>query len=189
MEKLREPGAPNNGYQSPSARAARFILAIIRWFRQIFTSVETVIPRGRMLLHEGEQLPAGTEIHFQTILLVEDNPELAGEFIETIKKHYLFGSVSILIAYAYDSAVTFFDNEKLDLVIMDADLDDLDGDGVALTRKFLGEQPELIILANSSSRISALKLTGVGAVSSLDKRTAKLRDWLLEYDPVGAGRF
>jgi len=69
---------------------------------------------------------------------------------------------------------------------MDADLDDEDGDGSVLIQKFLGEQPEIPILANSSRRISNLKLTGLGAVETLNKSREKLTNWLLLHDPAGA---
>ena len=70
-------------------------------------------------------------------------------------------------------------------MIMDADLDDEDGDGTILTRKFLGERPDITILANSSSKISNLKLTGLGAIETLGKSTKKLKGWLTRYDPTG----
>jgi CheY-like chemotaxis protein len=173
-------------YQRPSERTARFILGVLSWIKDIFTSSTTIIPRGQMVQHEGEYLSAGKEIRYPLILLVEDNPHIAQEFTDAIKKYYLFGTVRIHVAYAYDAAVTFFDNEEVNLVIMDADLDDADGDGATLTRKFLRERPEMSILANSSSRISNLKLTGFGAIASLEKSTEKLKDWLLLNDPRGA---
>jgi hypothetical protein len=68
---------------------------------------------------------------------------------------------------------------------MDVDLDDEEGDGAILTQKFLTEKPEVSILANSSKRISNLKLTGLGAIESLGKKAEKLRTWLSDNDPVG----
>jgi len=173
-------------HQKPSERTARFILGLLGWIRSIFTSTSTIIPRGQMFHHEGDFLSAGQEIRYPHILLIEDNPIMAQNFIKAINDYYVFGSVKILVAYAYDAAVTFFDNEEVNLVIMDADLDDADGDGATLTRKFLRERPEMSILANSSSRISNLKLTGFGAIANLEKSTEKLKDWLLLNDPRGA---
>jgi CheY-like chemotaxis protein len=172
-------------YQRPSERAARFILSIFGWFKDIIGSTTTTIPRGQVFQHQGDYLSAGKNIQFPQILLVEDNPNSARDFIEAIKKYYVFGSVKILVAYAYDAAVTFFDNEDIDLVIMDADLDDEDGDGAALTQKFIAARPGLTILANSSSRISNLKLTGLGAIGPLGKSTEKFNNWLLINDPAG----
>ena len=69
---------------------------------------------------------------------------------------------------------------------MDSDLDDEDGDGVDLTREFLSRKPDLTILANSSSKISNLKLTGSGAKEILGKSPDKLKVWLSLHDPAGA---
>jgi len=69
---------------------------------------------------------------------------------------------------------------------MDADLDDEDGDGAILSKQFLSQKPYLTILANSSSKISNLKLTGFGAIETLEKNPEKLKSWLLLHDPVGA---
>ena len=188
MEMSKEVLITNNNsrkYTRPSERTALFILGIVGFIKGIFTSSATVIPRGRVFQHQGNYLSAGQEIRYTRILLVEDNPNIAREFLEVIKNYYVFGSVKILVAYAYDAAVTFFDNEDINLVIMDADLEDQEGDGAALTRKFLDERPETIILANSSSRISNMKLTGFGAIASLGKSTEKFKGWLLLNDPAG----
>ena len=173
-------------YLRPSERAARFILGVIGFFKDMFTSPATFIPRGKALQHHGHDLPAGKAIHYSHILLVEDNPDTAREFIEVIENYYVFGAVRIFVAHAYDTALTFFANEDINLVIMDADLDDDDGDGVILTRKFLSEKPDLKILANSSRGISNLKLTGFGAIETLGKKTDKLKIWLAVNDPIGS---
>ena len=173
-------------YQRPSERAARLILGIFGFFKDMFTSPATVIPRGKVFQHQGYELSAGKAIRFPHILLVEDNPNRAEEFIEVIKNYYVFGSVKILTAHAFDSAVNFFANEDVNLVIMDADLDDDHGDGAILTQMFLKERPDLTILANSSRGISNLKLTGLGAIGSLGKNTAKFMGWLLINDPAGS---
>jgi len=188
MEMSKEVLITNSNsrkYTRPSERTALFILGIVGFIKGILTSSATVIPRGRVLQHQGNYLSAEQEIRYPRILLVEDNPNIAREFLEVIKNYYVFGSVKILVAYAYDAAVTFFDNEDINLVIMDADLEDQEGDGAALTRKFLDERPETIILANSSSRISNMKLTGFGAIASLEKSTEKFKGWLLLNDPAG----
>ena len=189
MEMSRETeGPPKAGlkYQRPSERAARLILGILGWIKDIFTSSTTIIPRGQVFQHQGNFLSAGKEIRYPLILLVEDNPDIARKFIEAIQKYYVFGSVKILVAYAYDAAVTFFDNEEINLVIMDAELEDEAGDGATLIQKFINMKPGITILANSSSRISNLKLTGYGAIETLGKRTDKLASWFMAHDPTGA---
>ena len=51
-----------------------------------------------------------------------------------------------------------------------------------------GCRPEITVLANSSSRVSNLKLTGLGALDTLGKSTVKLICWLQQNDPAGANR-
>ena len=176
----------NRKYRRPSERAARFILGITGLIRDMFTAPTTVIPRGTVIKHQGHPLPAGKAVRYSSILLVEDNPNRAAECTEAITNYYMFGEVKIFVAHAYDAALTFFVNEDVNLVIMDADLDDDDGDGAMLTQKFLKERSDLTILANSSRRISNLKLTGLGAVETLGKQTGKLNMWLLTNDPTGS---
>jgi CheY-like chemotaxis protein len=189
MEMVRKTrlGNLNEGgiYNRPSERAAKFVLGIAGFFKDMFTAPTAVIPRGRVYQHDGRVLSDGKKLNYPHILLVEDNPTRAEEFMAIIKNYYVFGSVKIFIAHAFDAAVTYFTNEEIDLVIMDVDLDDEEGDGAILTQKFLSEKPEVSILANSSKRISNLKLTGLGAIESLGKKAEKLRTWLSDNDPVG----
>jgi len=168
----------------PSERTALFILGVVGWFKDIVGSTQC-LPHGQAFQLCGRELPHGKALRYPSILLVEDSPGIAAGFIETIRNYYVFGTVQLLVAHTYESAVTFFENEDVSLVIMDADLDDEDGDGAALILKFLGERPEITILANSSSRISSLKLTGFGARESLGKSPEKLKNWLLLHDPTG----
>ncbi len=174
-------------YQKPSERTARFILGILGWIKDIFNPTRTVLPRGQVFQHQGCNLAAGKVLRYSRILLVEDEPNIAQGFINAINNYYVFGPVKIHVAYAYDAALRFFDNEDINLVIMDADLDDLDGDGATLTRIFLAKSPGVTILANSSSRISNLQLTGLGALETLGKSTEKLTSWLMLNDPAGSG--
>ncbi|MFC1844867.1 hypothetical protein ACFLZ5_08770 [Thermodesulfobacteriota bacterium] len=179
---------PGREYKKPSERAAGLILNIFGWIKYIVGSPITVIPRGHAVQHIGKELGAGKSLRFQNILLVEDDTNVAEDFIEAIKSYYVCGSVNIFVAHAYDAAVSFFENEGINLVIMDADLDDDDGDGATLTRQLLIQKPDLTILANSSSKISNLKLTGSGAKETLGKSPEKLKNWLLLHDPTGAER-
>ena len=168
----------------PSERTALFILGVIRWFRDIIGSTAE-LPHGQAFQHFGKELPPGKTLRYPSILIVEDNPGIAANLIEVIRNYYTFGTVQVLVAHTYASAVTFFENEAVGLVIMDADLDDPNGDGATLTLKFLGERPETTILANSSSKISNLKLTGFGARETVGKNPERLKNWLLNHDPAG----
>ena len=177
----------NRKHQKPSERAAHFILGILGWFKYIFGSTPTIIPRGLAVEHQGRELPPGKVLQYPSILLVEDDPDIARDFVEVIKRYYDCGSIMIYVAHAYSAAVTFFENEDVNLVIMDADLDDMEGDGVMLTQNFLSQKPSMTILANSSSKISSLKLTGFGASEILGKNPEKLKNWFLLHDPAGTG--
>ena len=177
----------NRKHQKPSERAANFILGILGWFKYIFGSTPTIIPHGLTIEHQGRELPPGKVLQYPSILLVEDDPDIARDFVAVIKKYYSCGSVMIHVAHAYDAAVTFFENEDVNLVIMDADLDDDGGDGADLTQQFISKKPHLTILANSSSKISNLKLTGFGASETIGKNLEKLKKWLLLHDRAGAG--
>jgi len=168
----------------PSERTALFILGVIRWFRDIIGSTAEQ-PHGQAFQHFGKELPPGKTLRYPSILIVEDNPGIAVNLIEVIRNYYTFGTVQVLVAHTFASAVTFFENEAVGLVIMDADLDDQNGDGATLTLKFLGERPEITILANSSSKISNLKLTGFGARETVGKNPERLKNWLLNHDPAG----
>ena len=172
-------------YRKPSERAAGFILNICGWIKYIIGSTSTVIPCGHTVQHQGNELKAGKSLRFGNILLVEDDSNRAGDFIDAIRSYYVCGSVIIFVAHAYNAAVTFFENEDINLVIMDSDLDDEDGDGAALTSQFLSRKPDLTILANSSSKISNMKLTGSGAKEILGKSPEKLKNWLSLHDPAG----
>jgi len=172
-------------YRKPSERVARFILGIFEWVKDIFHSTTTTLTPGHVLQHAGRELKSGKAVRFSSILLVEDNPITAEQFTEAIRGYYIHGFITIYVAHTYGAALTYFDNEDISLVIMDADLDDDEGDGAMLTRKFFREKPDIIILANSSNKISNLKLTGFGASETLGKSTTKLQSWLLLNDPIG----
>ena len=176
----------NRKYQRPGERAAGFILSIFGWIKYIVGSTSTIIPRGHAVQHHGEVMLPGESLQYQSILLVEDDVNIARDFIEVIKNYYVCGSIMIYVAHAYDAAVTFFENEDVNLVIMDADLDDEDGNGATLTREFLNQKPNLVILANSSSKILNHKLAGFGALETLGKNPEKLKSWLLLHDPAGS---
>jgi hypothetical protein len=179
----------NNGnykYKKPSERAAGFVLGVFGWIKYIIGSTTTVIPRGYVVQHHGREMVPGKSLQYQSILLVEDDVNVANDFIEVIKDYYAYGSIMILVAHAYDAAQTFFKDEDVNLVVMDADLDDEEGDGATLTREFLSQKPDLAVLANSSSKISNHKLMGYGAIETLGKKPGKLKNWLLLHDPAGS---
>ena len=179
--------AEDNRRMRPNERTVRFLVRIIDWIKDIVSSTGAARPRGQVIELRGRKLLPGQKIRFAKILLVEDNPDIAADFIETLRRYYVFGDVMLLVAYGFDAAVSFFSTEDVGLVIMDADLDDQEGDGVELTRRFSEQKQDVTILANSSSALSNMKLTGFGAVEVLGKDPKRLRLWLQTNDPFGAG--
>ena len=187
----RTKGDPGEGStrrrMPPNEITVRFLVRIIDWIKGIVSSTGTARPKGQVIELRGRKLPSGREIRFANILLVEDNPDIAADFITIIRQFYVFGDVEIHVAYGFDAAVSFFRTKDMSLVIMDADLDDEDGDGVELTRRFCEQKQDITILANSSSTLSNMKLTGFGAAEVLGKDPKRLRLWLQTNDPFGAG--
>lgn len=179
--------ADDNRSMRPNERTVRFLVRIVEWINGIVSSTGTARPRGQVIELRGRKLPPGKGIRFAKILLVEDNPDIAADFIETVRQFYVCGDVVLLVAYGFDAAVSFFSTENVGLVIMDADLDDEEGNGVELTRRFSEQKQDVTILANSSSALSNMKLTGFGAVGVLGKDPKRLRLWLQTNDPYGAG--
>jgi CheY-like chemotaxis protein len=187
----RTNGDPGEGStrrrMRPNEITVRFLVKIIDWIKGIVSSTGTVRPKGQVIELRGRKLPSGREIRFLNILLVEDNPDIAADFIATIRQFYVFGDVEIHVAYGFDTAGSFFRTKDMSLVIMDADLADEEGDGVELTRRFCEQKQDITILANSSSALSNMKLTGFGAAEVLGKDRKRLRLWLQTNDPFGAG--
>jgi len=196
MEREEKNLMENSGYRSPSddnrrvrpnERTVRFLVKIIDWIKDIISSTGATRPQGQVIELRGKKLPPGKAIRFAKILLVEDNPDVAADFIETLRHYYMFGGVMLHVAYGYDAALSFFNTADISLVIMDADLDDEQGDGVGLTQCFTEQKQNVTILANSSSALSNMKLTGSGAMEVLGKDPKRLRLWLQTNDPFGAG--
>jgi hypothetical protein len=171
----------------PNEITVRFLVRIVDWIKSIVSSTGTARPKGQVIELRGRKLPSGREIRFENIMLVEDNPDIAADFIATIRQFYVFGDVEIHVAYGFDTAGSFFMTKDMSLVIIDADLDDEEGDGVELTRRFCEQKQDITILANSSSALSNMKLTGFGAAEVLGKDPKRLRLWLQKNDPFGAG--
>ena len=189
MMENRDYRSPAEGNRSmrPNERTVRFLVRIVDWIKGIVSSTGTARPRGQVIELCGRKLPPGKGIRFAKILLVEDNPDIAADFIETLRQFYVCGDVEIHVAYGFETAISFFSTKDMGLVIMDADLDDEEGNGVELTRRFSEQKQDVTILANSSSALSNMKLTGFGAVGVLGKDPKRLRLWLQTNDSLGAG--
>ena len=171
----------------PSERTAKAILACLTWVKELFSSFKGSRPTARVISHRGKKLPDEGAIRFSKILLVEDNPQTARAVIDIIGQHYRYGHVTISFASCFTAAVSFFTNDDIPLVIMDSDLNDENGNGIALTEKFLSHRPKTIILANSSSKTANARMIDLGARAGVYKSYAKLQSWFIENDPAGNG--
>ncbi len=172
--------------KTPGDRAALKILAVFQWFKDCFSSFRMSRPEGKIVKHHGKPLAEKVSLRFPRILLVEDNMQTAQDFVDVLRHYYQFGNVEIYVAYSFASAVSFFSTANINLVIMDSDLTDAQGNGLALTKKFSKEKPESIILANSSSKTSNAMLVSNGANATIGKDFRRLQKWLFENDKAGA---
>jgi CheY-like chemotaxis protein len=175
--------------QAPTAgeRAAKAILAAIDSVKELLASFRRARPGAEVIRHHGKALVSADRLRFVRLLVVEDNVQTARFIVDAIKQYYTFGEISIYLATCYRTALSFFAEEDIQLVIMDSDLHDEHGDGLVLTKKFIAQKPGVVILANSSSRMANMKMESCGASASISKNEAKLHSWLLTNDPVGSG--
>jgi CheY-like chemotaxis protein len=173
--------------QRPTAgeRAAKAVLAVINSVRELIASFRWVRPTAQVIHHKGKALLSSGNVRFARILLVEDDVQTAKSIMDTLIHYYAFGDVTIYFASCFQSAISFFEHEDIQLVIMDSDLHDEQGDGFALTERFITQQPQIIILANSSSRMANMKMVSGGARAGIGKSPEKLQSWLLENDRAG----
>jgi CheY-like chemotaxis protein len=167
-------------------RAAKAVLAAIDSFKALLASFRTARPGAQVMQHHGSPLTSTDRLAFTRILVVEDNVQSARSTVDTIKNYYAFGEVSIYLATCFRTALSFYSEKDIQLVIMDSDLHDEQGDGIVLTKKFIAQNPRVVILANSSSRMANMKMESRGARESISKNLANLRSWLQANDPAGS---
>lgn len=174
---------------TPSERVAKFIIKLLSDLKSFFEFIvysSGSKPQGKVIRHQGEPLPPGQTIRFPKIMVVEDNINIASDMAHAIQRHYSHGNVDIYLAYGISTAQAYFEQENIDLIIMDNDLNEEEGDGVQLTGKFKTARPEVVILANSSSTISNNKLLSCGAETSVNKSWKQLAEWLKVNDRIGS---
>lgn len=117
---------------------------------------------------------------FDTILVVEDIPQYAQASLEVIGQFYKDAELTVHICHTFAAALKTFQQCDIKLVILDLDLDDLDGDGALLLKNYRLEKPDIIVLANSSeSRYNEILLKG-GAIASVGKNAKNLHKWLTD---------
>jgi len=167
-------------------RAAKAVLALIDSFKALLASFRTARPDAQVIHHHGSPLTSTDRLAFAGILVVEDNIHDARSIVDAIRNYYTFGEASIYLATCFRTAQSFFSEKDIQLVIMDSDLHDEQGDGIVLTENFIARNPGIVILANSSSRMANMKMENRGARESITKNVANLRSWLQANDPAGS---
>jgi hypothetical protein len=167
-------------------RAAKAVLTVIDSFKALLASFRIARPGAQVIHHQGRPLTSTGRLAFTRILVVEDNVQSARSTVDTIKNYYAFGELSMYLATCFRTAQSFFSEKDIQLVIMDSDLHDEQGDGIVLTENFIAQNPGVIILANSSSRMANMKMESRGARKSISKNVANLRSWLQANDPAGS---
>jgi len=186
-KKQAEKNLRGKTSHAPTAgeRAAKTVMAVIGSVKELLASFRRARPGAQVIHHKGRDLLSADSVQFARILLAEDNVQTAQSIIDTLRDYYTFGDVTIYFATCFQSALAFFEHEDIQMVIMDSDLHDDHGDGFVLTKRFVIQQPGIIILANSSSKMANMKMVSAGARAGIGKSNEKLRSWLLANDRAG----
>ena len=117
---------------------------------------------------------------FNQILVVDDIPRYAQSSLDALRQFYTDFNLTVYLTYTFADALNAFQQYDINLVILDLDLDDFEGDGENLLQEFLSRKPEITVLANSSEqRYNEILLHG-GAKAILAKDTDKLSQWLAQ---------
>lgn len=132
--------------------------------------------------HRGLALAEGKSVRYRHILIVDDHPGYAIDFVKAIQNYYTAGAVTMVIALNFSAATSLFPEYAFDLVLMDKDLRDERGSGVELTRDFRLQRPELVILATSSDEQFNQELIDAGVTAVIGKNPRQLRSWLWTHD-------
>jgi len=138
-------------------------------------------PASHTVYLKGEPSAGGRIPRFDQVLIVDDIPHYAQNSLETLRQFYADADLTVHITHTYAEALTTFQQNDIKLVILDLDLDDLQGDGAALLEVFRSQRPEITVLANSSKRQSNGRLLKGGAKAALAKDVRKLRRWLADH--------
>jgi DNA-binding response OmpR family regulator len=135
-------------------------------------------PAGRTVRLQGEPSAAGPPPKFDQILIVDDIPRYAQRSLETISQFYENAELTVHITHTFAEAKATFTQHDIDLVILDQDLNDFQGDGAILLQDFQSQKPGITVLANSSEQKYNKILLRGGAKVALAKDARALRRWL-----------
>ncbi|MBU4151356.1 MAG: response regulator [Proteobacteria bacterium] len=126
----------------------------------------------------GTMPPDGKPPKFDHILLVDDIARNTQSSLETIRRTYEGYELTVHITHTFAEALAAFNLHDIKLVILDLDLNDMQGDGATLLKEFREKKPELTVLANSSEQKYNDILVKGGAIAVLAKDSRKLKRWL-----------
>ncbi len=125
-------------------------------------------------------IPRRRSAKFDHILIVEDIPRYAQASLDTIRQCYKDTDVTVYLSHTFAAALKAFQQYDINLVILDLDLDDYEGDGEMLLNNFRSQKTGITVLANSSEpRYNEILLAG-GAAAVLSKDVRKLQKWLTD---------
>lgn len=115
---------------------------------------------------------------YNQILIVDDIPRYAQASLDALRQFYNNFDLTVFLTYTFADALAAFQQYDINLVILDLDLDDFQGDGENLLKEFLARKPDITVLANSSEQRYNDILLQAGAKAILAKDVAKLNQWL-----------
>jgi DNA-binding NarL/FixJ family response regulator len=155
------------------------VLNVIRRFLSgLAISIQQRPPAPRIVTMQGTSSPVSRTPKFDQILVVDDIPRYAQSALDALRQFYTDFNLTVYLTYTFADALNAFQQYDINLVILDLDLDDFEGDGENLLQEFLSRKPEITVLANSSEqRYNEILLHG-GAKAILAKDTDKLSQWL-----------
>jgi len=137
-------------------------------------------PASRTVHLQGDSPATGQPAKFNRILIVDDIPRYAQNSLEAIRQFYHNSELTVHITHTFAESLATFTQYDINLVILDLDLDDCQGDGALLLRDFRLRKPGITVLANSSEqKYNDILLKG-GAKVALAKDIRMLRRWLTD---------
>lgn len=151
---------------------------LVNYLSGLTASLHHAPPKSQIVRISSATHPPGKTPKFDHILLVDDIARNTQTALETIRQFYRDCDLTVHITHTFNEALAAFNVFDIKLIILDLDLDDHQGDGAILLRKFRDRKPDVIVLANSSEQKYNDILVKGGANAVLAKDTRKLRRWL-----------
>lgn len=152
--------------------------AIKKYLSGLTSSLHQAPPPSQIVRLCGPKTPNTKPPQFDHILLVDDILRNTQASLEIIRQIYYDNELTVHITHTYAEALSAFNVYDITLVILDLDLNDLQGDGATLLKEFREKKPDITVLANSSEqRYNDILIKG-GATAVTAKDPRKLKRWL-----------